>query len=84
MRDFNRDWALRLGEVGVSIFPCGEDKKPLVKWRGSSSSNVDQIAQFWNDFRKPYQQLISKNATSLFDGDRHGGPDGRAALRDSL
>jgi hypothetical protein len=46
-RDFNRDWAMRMAEAGLAIFPCGDDKKPLIKWREFSSSDTEAVAQWW-------------------------------------
>jgi hypothetical protein len=84
-RDFNRDWALRLAEAGVSIFPCGIDKKPLVKWSVLSSSDPDAIAAWWQQFPNALPAIdLEKCGLFVLDGDRHGGPDGRAALRDLL
>jgi hypothetical protein len=84
-RDINRDWALRLGEANIAIFPCGPDKKPLVKWREFSSSDVDAIAQWWTQFPNALPGIdLEKCDLVVLDGDRHGGPDGRAALRELL
>jgi bifunctional DNA primase/polymerase-like protein len=49
-RDFNRDWAMRMAEAGLAIFPCGDDKKPLIKWREFSSSDTEAVAQWWRQF----------------------------------
>jgi hypothetical protein len=47
-RDINRDWALRLAEAGIAVFPCGADKKPLIKWREFSSSDPEAVAMWWS------------------------------------
>jgi Bifunctional DNA primase/polymerase, N-terminal len=84
-RDFNRDWALRLVDAGLAIFPCGDDKKPLVKWREFSSSDADAVAQWWARYPNALPAIdLEKCGLFVLDGDRHGGPDGRAALRDLL
>jgi hypothetical protein len=84
-RDMNRDWALRLAEAGLATFPCGPDKKPLVKWRAFSSSDVDAVAQWWSEFPNALPGIdLEKCELLVLDGDRHGGPDGRAALRKLL
>jgi hypothetical protein len=81
-RDFNRDWALRLAEVGMAIFPCGPDKKPLVKWREFSSNDATAVAQWWSQYPNALPAIdLKKCDLVVLDGDRHGGPDGRAALR---
>jgi len=84
-RDVNRDWALRLTEAGLSIFPCGADKKPLVKWRTLSSSDPEAIAQWWHEFPGALPGIdLEKCDLVVLDGDRHGGPDGVKVLRDLL
>ena len=85
MRDLNRDWALRLAEANIAIFPCGADKKPLIKWRSFSSCDVDAVVQWWQQFPNALPGIdLEKSDLVVLDGDRHGGPDGRAALRDLL
>ena len=84
-RDLNRDWALRLAEAGVAVFPCGADKKPLVKWSVFSSSDPDAIVAWWQQFPNALPAIdLAKTGLFVLDGDRHGGPDGRAALRGLL
>jgi hypothetical protein len=84
-RDVNRDWALRLAEAGIAIFPCGPDKKPLVRWREFSSCDTDAVAMWWTQFPNALPGIdLEKSDLVVLDGDRHGGPDGRAALRELL
>src|SRR6516165_8919640 len=81
-RDFNRDWALRLAEAGIATFPCCPDKKPLVPWREFSSSDTEAVAQWWSQFPNALPGIdLEKCELLVLDADRHGGPDGRAALR---
>jgi hypothetical protein len=84
-RDFNRDWALRLAEAKIAVFPCGPDKRPLIKWREFSTSDEEAIAQMWDRFPSALPGIdLEKSDLVVLDGDRHGGPDGRAALRELL
>jgi hypothetical protein len=84
-RDINRDWALRLTEAGIAIFPCGPDKKPLIKWREFSSCDADAVAMWWTQFPNALPGIdLEKSDLVVLDGDRHGGPDGRTALRELL
>src|SRR5262245_14069746 len=85
-RDLNKDWALRLAEAGIAIFPCGPDKKPLIKWRTLSSCDPEAVAQWWHQFPGALPGIdLEKSDLVVLDGDRHsGGPDGRTALRDLL
>jgi hypothetical protein len=84
-RDINRDWALRLAEAGIAVFPCGPDKKPLIKWREFSSSDADAVAQWWSQHPNALPAIdLEKCDLVVLDADRHGEPDGRAALRELL
>lgn len=86
-RDVNRDWALRLAEAGIAVFPCGPDKKPRagLKWREFSSSDPDAITMWWSQHPHSLPAIdLEKCDLVVLDGDRHGGPDGRGALRDLL
>jgi hypothetical protein len=84
-RDVNRDWALRLAEAGIAVLPCGPDKKPLIKWRKLSSSDPKAVAAWWSQHPNALPGIdLKKCDLVVLDGDRHGGPDGRAALRELL
>jgi len=85
MDDLNRSWALRLAEAGISVFPCGPDKRPLVKWRTASTTSAGQLAQWWHQYPNALPGIdLSKSDLVALDGDRHGGADGRTALRELL
>ena len=76
---------LQLAEAGIAIFPCGPDKKALIKWRTLSSSDSDAVAQWWTQFPNALPAIdLEKSDLVVLDGDRHGGPDGRTALRNLL
>jgi hypothetical protein len=86
-RDINRDWALRLAEAGFAVFPCNpRNKRPLIdKWRDSSTIDEDAVAEWWARFPNALPGIdLEKCDLIVLDGDRHGGPDGRAALRELL
>jgi hypothetical protein len=60
-------------------------KNPLVKWTTASSSDPETVAQWWWQFPGALTAIdLAKANLLVLDGDRHGGPDGRAALRDLL
>ena len=87
MADPNRSWALRLAEAGMAIFPCGPDKRPLdhLRWRAVSTTDANQLAQWWHQSPNALPAIdLAKSDLVVLDGDRHGGPDGRAALRELL
>jgi hypothetical protein len=82
MRDFNRDWAIRLAEAGIAVFPCGADKKPLVQWRAFSSSDADAVAQWWREHPGALPAIdLEKSDLFVLDGDRHATRAAAAAAR---
>jgi hypothetical protein len=83
--DLNRSWALRLAEAGIAVFPCGPDKRALVKWRTASTTDAAQLAQWWHQWPNALPAIdLDKSDLVVLDGDRHGGADGRTALRELL
>jgi hypothetical protein len=58
------------------------DKKPCVKgWRTLASTDADVIARWWREFPDASPALEMETCGLIvIDGDRHGGPDGVAAL----
>jgi hypothetical protein len=84
-QDHNRDWALRLAGAGLAVFPAGADKKARVKWRDASTTDAQTIAAWWAQWPESLPAIdLAKTNLLVLDGDRHGGPDGRAALRELL
>ena len=44
----NQDTALSLARAGLAIFPCGQDKKPLISaWRENSTTDETTIQNWW-------------------------------------
>ena len=81
----NLESALQFAEADIKVFPCGPDKKPLLKWREQSSSDPKTVRAWWRQYPAAVPAIdLGKSGLIALDGDRHGGPDGRAALRDLL
>jgi len=81
----NLELALRFAEAGIAVFPCGPDKRPLLKWRELSSSDPEAVEQWWRRWPDALPGIdMAKAELFALDGDRHGGPDGRKALADVL
>jgi hypothetical protein len=68
------------------VFPCGPDKKPLVKWREVSTANLDEVEQLWKRHPDALPAIdLGKAGLVVLDGDRHANaPDGVQALRELL
>jgi bifunctional DNA primase/polymerase-like protein len=89
--DPNREVALKLGDAGISVFPCTADpkspkfKKPLVRWRALSCADEDAILRWWHEFPGALPGIdLQKAELLVLDGDRHGHDDGVTALRELL
>jgi len=89
-RQANLAAALRLAAAGLPIFPvktirneAGEWKKPpLVKsWQQAATTNPEQIQQWWDEFPDAVPGIeLGRSGLVAIDVDRHGGPDGGAAI----
>ena len=76
----NLQVALKWQQAGLSIFVAGPDKKPHVKWRDVSTTDPDQIKEWFKKWPDALPAIdLAKSELIILDGDRHGGPDGVAA-----
>ena len=76
----NLQVALKWQQAGLSIFVVGPDKKPRVKWRDVSTTDPDQIKEWFKQWPDALPAIdLAKSGLIILDGDRHGGPDGVAA-----
>jgi hypothetical protein len=90
-RQANRDAALRLAAAGMPILPvrmfqnqAGEwNKPPLAKdWQRVATTDPVQIKHWWDEFPDAVPGVELEHAgLAVVDTDRHGGPDGVAAMR---
>jgi hypothetical protein len=90
-RQANLDAALRLAAAGIPVFPVkmvqngvGEwNKPPLVKdWQRVATTDPVQIKHWWDEFPDAVPGIELEHAgLVVVDTDRHGGPDGIAAMR---
>jgi Bifunctional DNA primase/polymerase, N-terminal/AAA domain len=79
--DANLRYALRCSEFGLSVFPCADKQTPLVKWRAQSTTDPDAIKQMWARWPNALPAIdLAKSGHVVVDADRHGGPDGVAAV----
>jgi hypothetical protein len=80
----NQDTALSLARAGFAIFPCGQDKKPLIPaWRENSTTNEAIIQQWWLSQRGSLPAIdCGKSNLVVIDCDRHKDqPDGVKAFK---
>jgi hypothetical protein len=76
----NLQVALTWQQAGLSVFVAGPNKKPRVKWRDESTTDADQIKQWFKKWPDSLPAIdLAKSGHIILDGDRHGGPDGVAA-----
>lgn len=71
--------AKKLAAAGVATFPCGPDKRPLVRWREASTIDAASLPGMWRANALPAIDLAKAGLVAI-DCDRHGGPDGVAAF----
>jgi Bifunctional DNA primase/polymerase, N-terminal len=89
-RSPNHSVAVRLAQAGLPIFPArlvrnettGRwDKVPLVPWRKVATSDLGQINEWWDAYPDAVPGIeLGRVGLMVIDADRHGGPDGVAAL----
>src|SRR5262245_20273351 len=90
----NRDAALALAAAGSPVFPAiltmradgGCDKRPAIKnWQDRASVDPAQIHSLWQEHPDAAPGIeLGRAGLVALDGDRHGGPDGVAALDEVL
>jgi Protein of unknown function (DUF3631)/Bifunctional DNA primase/polymerase, N-terminal len=88
--DVNLDAALELAAAGIPVFPAtcrctGSDKwqkQPLVdKWQQAATTDPQQIRTWWRVHPNAVPGIeLGRAGLVVVDADRHGGPDGVAAL----
>jgi Bifunctional DNA primase/polymerase, N-terminal/AAA domain len=77
----NLNVALKWAEVGAYIFVAGVNKRPRVKWRDESTKDPDTIKGWFDQWPDALPAIdLAKSGHVVIDGDRHGGPDGVAAV----
>jgi len=80
----NLQAALALVGAGFRVFPCGQDKRPLVKgWQAKATTDKATIRRWWQHHPDAMPGLPTGRANGLavIDPDRKGQKDGPAALR---
>jgi hypothetical protein len=81
----NSECAARLAAAGLFVFPVKvSTRTPIFRgWRERSSNDAATIAQWWQQYPHALPALdLAKCGLLVLDGDRHGGSDGVAALRE--
>jgi len=67
--------ALSLAAAGLSVFPAGTDKRPLlVGWQEKASNEEEQIRNWWNNYPTALPAIVVGRAgLVVIDCDRHPG-----------
>jgi hypothetical protein len=73
----NRFFAKALVSFGLFVFPSGDDKKPVVKWRSESTPDARKIDEWWARWPEALPAIdLAKSNLIVLDGDRHPNGDG--------
>jgi hypothetical protein len=81
----NAKVALSLAKLGLFVFPCGPDKKPLVKWSERSTREPDVLKAWWSEWPDSLPAIdCGKSDLLVIDLDRHGNADGVMAWESLL
>ncbi len=75
--------AENLAFAGLAVFPCGADKRPLVKWRDESTNDPDAGRAMWRRHPDALPAIdCGKSEIVVVDLDRHDpAKDGVAAFK---
>jgi Bifunctional DNA primase/polymerase, N-terminal/AAA domain len=80
----NHYFARHCADLGLHVFPCWNcpqdeerHKKPLLKWRDASTTDLKQIARWWSKWPNALPAIdLAKSGHFVVDGDRHPNDDG--------
>jgi len=75
--------ALNLAAAGISVFPAGPDKRPLLAgWREKATTNEEQIRRWWDGYPSALPAIVvGRGGLVVIDCDRHpAGNDGIEAF----
>lgn len=86
----NLEAALRYADAGAAVFAAGSsndkalDKRPIFvrSWSAESTRDHATIKRFFKDSTALVAVDCGKSRIVVIDADRHGGPDGVAALKE--
>jgi hypothetical protein len=77
--------ALSLAVAGLTVFPAGSDKRPLlVGWQERASTEEEQVRKWWDSYPAALPAIVVGRASLVaIDCDRHpGGNDGIKAFNE--
>jgi hypothetical protein len=81
----NQQVALKWAAAGAHILVTGPDKKARIKWRDHSTTNAKTIESWFAQWPDSLPAIdLARSDIVVIDGDRHGGPDGVAAVEAML
>ncbi|MGQ0566728.1 MAG: VapE domain-containing protein [Gemmobacter sp.] len=71
-----------MASIGIPVFPCDQNKRPLVKWKAGATTDLRQIERYWRKWPAALPAFPTGAASGfdVLDLDRKDGKDGFAAL----